>query len=222
MMSNIIETQDGSHTLFSTQFGESYHSRYGAIQESRHVFISAGLFYLIPLHKSISILEMGFGSGLNALLTILECRQRSLSLRYDTIEAYPVDAFDALQLNYPTQLDLTDAAPLFSRLHECSWEAWHNLFADINFRKRQMQIQQLEEIAQYDLVYYDAFGPGAQPELWESSVLERVYHALKPGGVFVTYCAKGSVKRILRGLGFQVEALPGPPGKREMTRAIKS
>ncbi len=220
-MSTIIETQDGSHTLYSSRFGESYHSRYGAIQESRHVFISAGLYYVIPLRKEIRILEMGFGSGLNAFLSLLEAKKREVHLWYDAIEAYPIANDDAIALNYPAQVVEADARENFMALHLNSWEEWHAITPFFNLRKRHMPIEQLDEEEQYDLVYYDAFAPSAQPELWDSPVLARIYRALKPGGVLVTYCAKGIVKRTLTELGFQVEALPGPPGKREMTRAIK-
>jgi tRNA U34 5-methylaminomethyl-2-thiouridine-forming methyltransferase MnmC len=220
-MSTIIETQDGSHTLYSSRFGESYHSRYGAIQESRHVFISAGLFYVIPLRKEIRILEMGFGSGLNAFLSLLEAKKREVHLWYDAIEAYPIATDDAIALNYPAQVVEPDARENFMALHLNKWEEWHAITPLFNLRKRHMPIEQLDEEKQYDLVYYDAFAPSAQPELWDSPVLSGIYRALKPGGVMVTYCAKGIVKRTLTELGFQVEALPGPPGKREMTRAIK-
>ncbi|MBL7792044.1 MAG: tRNA (5-methylaminomethyl-2-thiouridine)(34)-methyltransferase MnmD [Saprospiraceae bacterium] len=221
-MSTIIETQDGSHTLYSSRFGESYHSRYGAIQESRHVFISAGLFYVIPLRKEIRILEMGFGSGLNAFLSLLEAKKREVHLWYDAVEAYPIATDDAIALNYPAQVVEPDARENFMALHLNNWEEWHAITPFFNLRKRHMPIEQLDEEEQYDLVYYDAFAPSAQPELWVSPVLARIYRALKPGGVLVTYCAKGIVKRTLSELGFHVEALPGPPGKREMTRAIKN
>lgn len=220
-MSTIIETQDGSHTLFSSRFGESYHSRYGAIQESRHVFISAGLFYMIPLREEIRILEMGFGTGLNAFLSLLETSKREIALWYDAVEAYPITAQEAITLNYPDLVEEDNSQALFSGLHRCSWEKWHAIAPHFNLRKRHMPIEQLQENGQYDLVYYDAFAPNAQPELWETPVLSRIYNALKPGGVLVTYCAKGNVKRTLTALGFQIEALPGPPGKREMTRAFK-
>ncbi len=216
----IFETQDGSHSVFSDTYGVSYHSRYGAIQESRHVFIEAGLFYKMPLCKSVSILEAGFGTGLNALLTLIEANRHQVQAHYETIEAYPLTPRQAGLLNYPSLLG-EEAAAHFMQLHEANWEEAHAITPYFSFRKRLQRFEDIRDEQAFDIVYFDAFAPGAQPELWEEAVLEKMYKALKSEGILVTYCAKGAVKRTLKNLGFTIEALKGPPGKREMTRAIK-
>ncbi len=221
MAVQLLETQDGSHTLLSETYGVSYHSRYGAIQESRHVFIEAGLYPAVVRKKELRILEMGFGTGLNALLTLEEAIQRGLSVYYEAVEAYPISPEQAALLNYPEQTGYPENRPLFIALHAAAWEVPQSIAPCFTLRKLHAPFETAPLSGDFDLVYYDAFAPGAQPELWEEPVLRRAYDALAPHGVLVTYCAKGSVKRALRNLGFQLEALPGPPGKREMTRAVK-
>lgn len=222
MENNIIfETRDGSHSILSDKYGVSYHSKYGAIQESRHVFIEAGLQYVSLLKKDISILDIGFGSGLNAFLTLLEGDKEKLDIFYEAVEAYPITLEQARQLNYPQQLAALDFERIFLDMHCLEWEKTKELKPGFQFKKTNSRFEELDYEIQFDLIYYDAFGPDTQPLLWETPVLSKMYKALKPGGVFVTYSAKGSVKRILKALGFTVEALKGPPGKREMTRALK-
>lgn len=221
MQVRLIDTQDGSHSLHSERYGESYHSKYGAIQESRHVFIEAGLHPLIPVKKEARVLEMGFGTGLNALLSLQEARAHGLQLYYETVEAHPVMVPQAMQLNYPERTGQPDDRPLFRQLHEAPWDETVQITPFFELRKLHGTFDTVKLAADFDLVYYDAFAPAAQPELWETPVLQRAWEALRSGGALVTYCAKGSVKRNLRELGFQVTALPGPPGKREMTRAEK-
>ncbi len=218
----MFETQDGSHSIFSEKFGVSYHSKYGAIQESRHVFIEAGLYAKLPGASELSVLEIGFGTGLNALLTLFEAEQRKAFIHYEAIEAYPLSVEQARMLNYPQQL--AGSASLgghFLRLHELEWGQRHQLTPFFTFRKQKMLFEEIEYEAEFDLIYFDAFAPNAQPFLWEEPVLARMYKALKEEGILVTYCAKGIVKRRLQNLGFAIEALKGPPGKREMTRAKK-
>lgn len=217
----IFETQDGSHSIMSEEYGVSYHSRYGAVQESRHVFIEAGLHYKSLTNKDISILEFGFGSGLNALLTLLEAAKHKLNIQYTALEAYPISLEEAQTLNYPTLLNAEHAAPLFLQMHTCQWGDTIQVSPGFEFKKELRQFENIDYKDQFDLIYFDAFAPNAQPELWEKPVLEKAYNALKTNGIFVTYCAKGSVKRTLKELGFTLEAIPGPPGKREMTRCIK-
>ncbi|KAA3622046.1 MAG: SAM-dependent methyltransferase [Bacteroidetes bacterium] len=217
----IVTTQDGSHSLFSQQFGEQYHSKYGAILESRHVFIEAGLFYKFSSSDEVNVLEIGFGSGLNAFLSYLESVNRPKKIYYETMEAFPVSEPDALKLNYPEQLMAEDHASIFQQMHRLPWDAVHQLSPNFHFKKVLKKFEELKESARFDVVYFDAFAPGTQPELWENSMLSLVYEAMRPKGVLVTYSAKGSVKRNLKSLGFQVENIPGPPGKREMIRAIK-
>lgn len=221
MAVHLLETQDGSHTLLSDTYGVSYHSRYGAIQESRHVFIEAGLYPAIVRRKTLRILELGFGTGLNALLTLEEARQRGLTVFYEAVEAHPISPGQAALLNYPEQLQCAGDRPLFQALHTAAWDEAQPITSYFTLRKLHAPFETAPLGHDFDLLYYDAFAPGAQPELWEENVLRRAYDALAPHGVLVTYCAKGSVKRALRNLGFQLEALPGPPGKREMTRAVK-
>lgn len=217
----IFETQDGSHSVFSEQYGVSYHSRYGAIQESRHVFIESALFYKLPAQQELSILEIGLGTGLNAVLTLLEAERHGANIRYEAIEAFPLSLEQARQLNYPSLLgDL--ATDYFLQLHLLSWGNAHQLTPHFSFCKHHQQFEEVDYDAAFDIIYFDAFAPDTQPELWEANIMSRMYKALKPTGILVTYCAKGAVKRTLKGVGFTVEALQGPPGKREMTRAVKT
>jgi len=217
----IIETQDGSHSIYSERFGVSYHSRYGAIQESRHVFIEAGLFLQALSKKQIQVLEVGFGTGLNAFLTFLEGKQRELSIEYVAIEAFPVDIEQARQLNYPQLLGEPPKTKEFLFLHRAEWNKKHQLDEHFSFLKLQQPFEQVDFQEAFDLLYFDAFAPNAQPELWESPVLERMYRSLRKGGMLVTYCAKGIVKRRFKALGFEVKTMKGPPGKREMIRCTK-
>jgi tRNA U34 5-methylaminomethyl-2-thiouridine-forming methyltransferase MnmC len=211
-------TQDGSHTLFATQYGVSYHSRYGAIQESRHVFIEAGLHPLLITRRPAAVLEFGLGAGLNAFLTFLGAENQQVPIYYESLEAYPISLEQARTLNYP---DLLGHAAVFTAIHEAPWDAVQSLSPCFQLKKVRTRFEDYTNSSRFDLIYFDAFAPGAQPELWETPLLRVAVEALRPGGALVTYCAKGEVKRRLRELGMQVEALPGPPGKREMTRAVK-
>ncbi len=218
----IFETQDGSHSVLSHQFGVSYHSKYGAVQETRHVFVEAGLFQQALTKSDLHILDVGFGTGLNAYLTLLEAQKRNLSIRYDAIEKFPMPEEQVKQLNYADQIQASEEEKnWFESLHQSSWGDWYTVTPGFELRKHKLDIQSVDFENQFDLIYYDAFAPTAQPELWEEPVMERMQRALVPGGVLVTYCAKGAFKRTLKGLGFEVETLQGPPGKREMTRAIR-
>ncbi len=217
----IIETQDGSHSILSHKYGVSYHSKYGAITESRHVFIEAGLFPHLIKGRKTSVLEIGFGTGLNAFLTFLEADQRQIPVYYEGIEAYPLSSDQYQQLNYAELLKAEEEKDQFMRLHQSDWGAEISLSPFFSFQKVKMRIEEVDRSNQFDVIYFDAFAPSAQPELWEEEVLEKMFKALSEGGILVTYCAKGIVKRRLKNIGFIVESLPGPPGKREMTRGIK-
>lgn len=217
----IIETQDGSHTVVSPQFGVTYHSRYGALRESRHVFIEAGLAMKIRPQKPIAILELGFGSGLNALLAALEAERNQCNIYYETIEAYPMNEAHAEALNYPEQLGMPERKALLMAMHRAPFGQSLEISPYFCFKKIHAQFEQLKYAPQFDVVFFDAFAPETQPELWTEEVLGIMFDALLPGGILVTYCAKGAVKRTLRALGFEIESIPGPPGKREMTRAKK-
>jgi len=214
-------TADGSDTLISDLFGESYHSKHGAITESNHVFIQAGLLPFLEKNTKIKILEIGFGTGLNALLTILATEGANSGVHYVAYEYYPITAKEASLLNYPTHLQYPQSAAFLSSIHESEWSVPINITPNFVLEKRQETFEDLSDVESYDLIYMDAFAPTAQPSYWEVPFVTQLAISLKPGGVLVTYCAKGSFKRALKEAGFDVEGLPGPPGKREMTRAQK-
>ncbi len=217
----IITTSDGSHSLFNEELNETYHSIHGAIQESLHVFIKSGLTYFIERFspKNISILEIGFGTGLNALLTVHAAQLSSSSFQYKTLEAFPLEEAVWAKLNYTDTLNLKE---YFDLLHRVSWEEEHSILPNFQFQKHHIKLQDAVLIPpSFDIIFFDAFAPNKQPELWEIDTLKKVADALRINGVFVTYCAKGQLKRDLKSLGLTVETIPGPPGKKEMVRAIK-
>lgn len=218
-VARIIETEDGSHSLFSEQFAVDYHSKYGAIQESQHVFIQAGLAPVVAVKPSVRIFEMGFGSGLNAYLSLLFLNDQQKKIYFETVEAFPIPVEQAASLNFPSLLKGSNDD--FQALHQAPWNEPVAITSQFTLCKKSGTIQETTLSGDFDVVFFDAFAPSSQPELWESPVLEKIYEAMAPGGIFVTYCAKGVVKRTLRAIGFQVEGIPGPPGKREMTRATK-
>jgi tRNA U34 5-methylaminomethyl-2-thiouridine-forming methyltransferase MnmC len=219
-MTTIIQTEDGSNSIQSAQFHATYHSIHGAIQETQTVFIDAALLYKASTQKELAILEIGLGTGLNAFMTYLEAKKAALNIKYTGIEAYPISLEIAQQLNYAELLEATEEQAQFLQLHETPNE-WVALSPSFNFYKQIGRFEDLKEQEQFDLIYYDAFAPSVQPELWEIDLLEKMYQALKPGGILTTYCAKGVFKRNLKQAGFKVEGIPGPIGKREMTRAVK-
>jgi tRNA U34 5-methylaminomethyl-2-thiouridine-forming methyltransferase MnmC len=214
-------TNDGSHTLFSETYGVTYHSKFGAVTESAHVFIAAGLRYKAVVQRDIRILEVGFGTGLNAFMTWIEAEKRNLNVAYTGLETHPLTKENAALFNFCQQLQVAERHPDFASLHELGWEERHVLSEQFSFEKRLADLRAFEEPDSYDVVYFDAFAPQAQPELWTEDVFLRMYRALRPEGILVTYCAQGEFKRTLKKAGFQVEKLQGPPGKREMTRALK-
>ncbi len=214
-------TADGSHTLYVPNLDETYHSVHGAIQEAMHVYINAGLNYFND-KKELAILEIGFGTGLNTFLTYREAIKNRLLINYSAIEAYPLSIEEISVLNYLKELKASPVqTETFSKIHESKWEVSEQITNTFFLRKLNMFLQGFAENKQYDVIYFDAFGPRVQPELWEEPILKNMYNALNPNGILVTYCAKGSVKRGLKQVGFAIENIPGPPGKREMTRAIK-
>jgi tRNA U34 5-methylaminomethyl-2-thiouridine-forming methyltransferase MnmC len=217
----IIITADGSHSIFNETLNETYHSVHGAIQESLHVFIKNGLEVLsIERSEPISILEVGFGTGLNALLSYQYACKHQIKVSYNAIEPSPLSSEIWSQLNHASTLDMMDQ---YHKLHSSSWGEQHVLDPYFTFCKHLSTIQHTDIKADStDLIYYDAFAPSKQPEIWDYHLLEKIFHALKPKGLFVTYCAKGELKRNLTRIGFEVETLPGPPGKKEMVRAIKA
>ncbi len=218
MSDKIILTYDGSHTIKSERFGVSYHSIHGAIQETNHVFIKSGLIYISKYIKDISILEIGWGTGLNSFVSLIEAKNNKLKVDYTAIEAYPITLEQAAQLNYDQVLKTDEK---LVNLHKLSWEESHQVNDNFSLKKRKMSFEDIEDIDLYDIIYFDAFAPNAQSEFWEAPFLQKMFNALKPNGILVTYCAKGSFKRALIAVGFDVQKIPGPPGKREMIRAYK-
>jgi tRNA U34 5-methylaminomethyl-2-thiouridine-forming methyltransferase MnmC len=217
MPAQLIVTADGSHSLFVPELNEHYHSVHGAVQESMHVFIDAGLRY-VEGKKELNILEVGMGTGLNVLLTLLNAKTQ---VRYHALEAYPITPVTVEALNYPDLLNCVHLKPAFRLVHSCEPEAHTGLSSHLNFVKHITKLEDFRSTEQFDLVYFDAFAPRVQPELWTRQVFEHLFSMMGEGGALVTYCAKGEVKRNLKAAGFSVEALPGPKGKREMTRAVK-
>lgn len=220
MERRIVRTADGSHTIQLPQWQEQYHSMHGAIRESYHVFIQHGLFQFE--NRELDILEMGFGTGLNALIALLEAPSRGLDIRYTSLEAFPVPEEEWCLLDYGNSLDkFGEAGPCFERLHRASWGASESLTPGFSLHKIKMDFLEFSADSSYDLVFFDAFGARVQPELWTEAIFSRMFEALRPGGLLVTYAAKGSVRRAMQAVGFGTERLPGPPGKREMLRARK-
>lgn len=218
----IILTADGSHSILNTALNETYHSRHGAVQESAHVFINNGLAYFLRNNAvdEIRILEVGFGTGLNALLTIEEAHNLNVKFNYTSLEAFPLAEDIWKQLNYSKKS--ATPANYFNRLHEARWGIDEFILPNFILNKKHALIQEINlPQNHFDLIYFDAFAPNKQPEMWSCEVLRKVYDAMAPGAVFVTYCAKGQLKRDLRSLNLTVETVPGPPGKKEMVRGIK-
>ena len=219
-MLKIITTSDGSHSLLNEELNETYHSVHGALRESQHVFIEHGLAYFAQRnHLPLSVFEVGFGTGLNALLTFQYARQFQRSIHYNSIEPATLPKEVWSKLNYAASLNGLEE---FKALHLGLWDIEKMLDPNFTFTKLRITLQEIEvEPSTWDVVYFDAFAPSKQPELWSVPLLGKVLQGLTPGGLMVTYCAKGQLKRDLKSLGFSVETLPGPPGKKEMVRAIK-
>ena len=197
---------------------------HGAVQEARHVFLKMGLDFWMnenPDQKTLHILEIGFGTGLNALLTLMHAEKSSVNLLYEGVEAYPVSSEELAQLNYLEAADAQAFEAVFEKMHQTPWEQTEIITEAFQLKKRKQTFETLEDQDQHNLIYFDAFGARVQPELWEEPIFQKMFNALKPGGVLVTYAAKGSVRRAMQAVGFKVERLPGPPGKREMLRAVK-
>tara|TARA_R110001583_G_scaffold55764_2_gene169028 strand:- start:13199 stop:13861 length:663 start_codon:yes stop_codon:yes gene_type:complete len=215
----IITTGDGSKTIQILDWQEQYHSKHGAIQEAYHVFIDSGLdlFKNAALH----ILEIGFGTGLNAFITLMESEKRNLNITYTGVEAYPVSVEELRQLNYLEELDAVSRKNEFDLMHESPWQEDVEISSEFILRKEQKDFKDIKIIETVDLIYFDAFGARVQPELWTVEIFEIMHKAMKSEAYLVTYAAKGSVRRAMLEVGFLVERLPGPPGKREMLRARK-
>jgi tRNA U34 5-methylaminomethyl-2-thiouridine-forming methyltransferase MnmC len=225
MQRNLIVTKDGSHSVAIPEWEVSYHSVYGAIQESSHVFIESGLKYWFEQHSSASrcvIFEMGFGTGLNALLSILQAKRLQRKIMYETVEAFPLEQSITQQLNYCEALQQPFWQPVFESLHSGEWNNIQHITNFFSFKKVKSLLANYSPGEPIDIIFYDAFAPRAQPELWTKEVFERMLNMLSPDGFLVTYCSKGDVRRVLQAAGFNVERIQGPPGKREMIRAAKA
>lgn len=221
MKRQIITTKDGSKTLYLPDLYEHYHSNHGALQEAMHVFIRSGWDEMKK--DQINILEVGFGSGLNAIITVNASLKDNKKVYYAGLEAFPVTQEEVDLLGYA---DLEEIAPVksdFYKMHSTKWDVPQEINELFTLEKIQQKMEDfIPEKESFDLIYFDAFGPRAQPFMWTNEVLSKMYNALSTNGVFVTYCAKGDVRRSLISLGFEVEKIPGPPGKREMLRARKN
>ncbi len=220
MKIELKKTMDGSHTLYLVEADEHYHSTYGAVQESQHVFIQEGFERCHG--REINVLEIGFGTGLNCYLTLLASIKSDQIVRYYAVEKFPLPAEIWNKLNYST-FSADGHSNRFAILHNAEWNCYTEIYPKFSLHKMEADILQTNifDLPSVDLVFFDAFSPEKQPELWSRSVFEPIYSIMKEGSILVTYCAKGYVRRMLQSIGFQVERIPGPPGKREMLRAEK-
>lgn len=221
MDKEFVITEDGSHTIYLPEIDEHYHSVHGAIQESLHIYIGEGL--LQTTKKELSILEVGFGTGLNAYLTYCYAIEKNISVNYFTLEKYPLNEAEYLQLNYPNTI-FPEFSFVFEQMHRAEWNSAIKISSEFTLQKIKADLLafQFDTKSQFDLVYYDAFAPGKQPEMWTDSILHKVAAAVKNNGILVTYCAKGTVRRAFAAGGFKMERIPGPIGKKEILRGKKT
>lgn len=221
MKRELLKTADGSMTIRLPEINEQYHSKHGAAQEALHVFIKMGFTFVSQKKTNFSIMEIGFGTGLNALLTFYEAQKNKAIINYTAVEAFPVMENEWSALEYENLIECSHSKTIFKQLHQCKWEQLESLSENFSIHKQQIKIEHIHDQDQYDLIYFDAFGARVQPELWTEAIFKIMHTALKDEGVLVTYSAKGSVRRAMQAVGFTVERLEGPPGKREMLRATK-
>ncbi|MCP4552890.1 MAG: tRNA (5-methylaminomethyl-2-thiouridine)(34)-methyltransferase MnmD [Bacteroidetes bacterium] len=218
----VVVTEDGSHTIFVEELNENYHSTFGAIQESKHIFIEAGLRYMKERAENINILEIGFGTGLNAILSLKDSLSDALVVSYIGLEPFPISIEMANKLNYSILLDDQQIADYFDQMHHSNWNEEVELTPDFRFKKVKECIQTVPLTEKhFNLVYFDAFAPDVNPELWTAEIFKKVYNSLQMNGVLMSYSVKGNVKRALKAAGFSIEKLPGPKGKREILRATR-
>lgn len=224
MQRNLIVTKDGSHSVAVPEWKVFYHSVHGAIQESLHVFIESGLHHWLEQHPAASqckVFEMGFGTGLNALLTVLDAERLQRKIIYETVEAYPLETAIIQQLNYCEVLQQPYWQSIFTSLHTSGWNKQMPITNFFSFKKVNAMLDEYSPADPVDVIYYDAFAPSAQPELWTETTFRHLLKMLAPGGILVTYCSKGDVRRAMLAAGFRVEKIPGPKGKREMIRGMR-
>ncbi|QVY64123.1 tRNA (5-methylaminomethyl-2-thiouridine)(34)-methyltransferase MnmD [Polaribacter sp. Q13] len=216
MKREILITSDGSSTIHLPDWNEQYHSKNGSINETYHVFINSGLSQVTE--DKVAILEIGFGTGLNCFITYLEARK---DIDYVGVEAYPVTPEEVEKMNFIAVLEAEKESETFKKMHTVSWEEKHQISDTFSLTKRKQFFEDIEDKDAFNLIYFDAFGARVQPQLWTVEIFQKMYDSLKENGILVTYSAKGSVRRAMQEVGFVVERLPGPPGKREMLRATK-
>jgi len=219
MHNKLIATADGSHTVLSTETNETYHSENGAINESVHVYIQHGLSQIKK--NEINILEIGFGTGLNALLTKQYALEHAKQIIYFSIEKFPLGEETIGQLNYPEQLKIEKES--FLKLHHCKWDNWEQVYSNFKLFKQQVDLTEFDftKLKNIDLVYFDAFSPSKQPELWTEEIFRQLYQIMSPDGFLTTYSSAGIVKRALRTVGFKVKRKPGPKGKFHILNAFR-
>jgi tRNA U34 5-methylaminomethyl-2-thiouridine-forming methyltransferase MnmC len=218
MKRELRETADGSMTIYLPEMDEHYHSYHGALQEAKHVFIENGI-QRFPKKDTISVFELGLGTGLNALLAAIWAERNQQKVAYFGLEAFPVENEMNFEMKYDSLITDYQSKDLFTKIIIAPWEAKTEISDFFQLCKCQSKIQSLLIEQKFDIIYFDAFGPRAQEEMWDFEILQKTTSMLNPDGLFVTYCAKGQLKRDLKTLGLKVETLPGPPGKREMTIA---
>jgi tRNA U34 5-methylaminomethyl-2-thiouridine-forming methyltransferase MnmC len=218
-MPQIVTTEDGSHSIYVQAFDEHYHSVHGALTESQHVFIEAGFKQLKK--SQIRILEMGFGTGLNAFLTFIEANKSDIAIHYTGIEKYPLERIITDSLNYESIID-PDWKGILNLIHDSQWQKEVLIKPGFILKKIQCDMHEMAEVDEFDLVYFDAFAPEKQPELWTEDLFNHIFQSMRSNSILTTYSSKGTVRCNLEAAGFRVEKIPGPPGKREMTRAYKS
>lgn len=214
----IIKSSDGSHTLFRSDMNEHYHSVNGAITEALHVFISAGLKMMTK--KQFNVLEIGFGTGLNAFLTALSL-DKDVSCKYLSIEKYPLQFDVALKLNYADEIKTENSIEIFRKIHSVEWESFQKISPQFSLMKHNEDLNNFDTELKFDLIYFDAFGPDKQPEMWRADIFQKLYNYTNENGILVTYSAKGDVRRAMISAGYEVGKIAGPPGKRHMLRARK-
>ena len=214
-------TADGSPTISLSHPHVTYHSMHGALQESMHVFINAGLLSLLHQQEPIKVFEMGFGSGLNAWLSLQQALLHQKKIFYYAIELFPLSNEEAETYISASAFLNDEQKEFFLKLHNASWEKDEQLHALFTLHKTKIQLQQFSSPSLFHVIYFDAFEPNAQPELWTVEIFEKMFSLLEPGGLLVTYCSKGDVRRAMQAAGFSTEKLPGPKGKREILRAWK-
>lgn len=219
-MLEIVRTEDGSNTIYNSEVGENYHSKHGALQESRHVFLRSGLEYFLSINNtnSVSILEVGFGTGLNFLLSADYCTTQNITLDYIGIEAYPVPESMIAQTGYDEYVS-PEIWKQFISLYPGSLRHPVELNKNCQLQIANCKLNDFSSDRKYDIIYFDAFAVSYQPEMWDEAAITHTLRFLKPGGIFVTYAITGNLKRTIKGLGLKVEKAPGAPGKREMLRA---